>query len=103
MDINTDVSRGSNGSRLFSLGQIVSTPGALEVIHQSEQSIADFLGRHLLGDWGELCLEDKQANEDALKDGLRLLSAYKLSDGTRIWVITECDRSATTILLPEEY
>ncbi len=62
-----------------------------------------YLLRHLTGDWGELCEEDKQANEAALKYHLRILSAYHLTDGTKIWLITEWDRSVTTILLPEEY
>ena len=104
MDTNVDAGRDSKGTRpLFCLGQIVSTPGALEAIRKSEQSIADFLGRHLLGDWGELCSEDKQANQEALQEGLRLLSAYRTHNGDKIWVITESDRSVTTLLLPEEY
>ena len=104
MDTKTDASRDSAmGARLFSLGQIVSTPGALEAIQKSEQNPADFIGRHLLGDWGDLCEEDKQANQEALQEGMRILSAYRLYDGTKIWIITECDRSATTLLLPEEY
>jgi hypothetical protein len=63
----------------------------------------DFLCRHLDGDWGELSPEDIAENELSLREGFRLLSAYSLRDGTRIWVITESDRSATTILLPDEY
>jgi hypothetical protein len=63
----------------------------------------DFLFRHLAGDWGELSPEDTAENELSLREGFRLLSAYSLRDGTRIWVITESDRSATTILLPDEY
>jgi hypothetical protein len=87
----------------FSPGQTVITPGALDAIAQAEQHPGDFLQRHLSGDWGELCDEDITANEQALIEGLRLMSSYRTSKGQRIWVITEADRSATTILLPEEY
>jgi hypothetical protein len=62
-----------------------------------------FLARHARGDWGELCPADMRANDRALREGDRLLSAYKTSTGERLWVITEADRSATTILLPSEY
>ena len=104
MNTNVDAGRDSKGTRpLFCLGQIVSTPGSLEAIHKSEQSIADFIGRHLLGDWGELCDEDRQANQDALQEGLRLMSVYRTHDGEKLWCITEADRSVTTVLLPEEY
>jgi len=87
----------------FPLGQAVATPGALEALCQAGQSPTEFLGRHVIGDWGDVCDEDKQSNEDALLDGSRLLSAYCTVSGVKIWVITEADRSATTILLPEEY
>jgi hypothetical protein len=66
-------------------------------------SASPFLVRHALGDWGDLCDEDRQSNSEALADDLRILSAYRLSDGTKIWIITEADRSGTTVLLPEEY
>jgi hypothetical protein len=88
---------------LFSLGRIVSTPGALQALEANSQTPAEFIGRHLLGDWGDLCEEDKQANQEALEQKLRLLSAYRLNDGTKLWIITESDRSATTLLLPSEY
>ena len=65
--------------------------------------VAASIARHARGDWGELCDEDVAANEQALKDGGRLLSAYKATSGTKFWVITEADRSATTVLLPEDY
>lgn len=87
----------------FPLGQVVATPGALEALERAEQAASDFLNRHVSGDWGCVCAEDKQANDDALETGGRLLSAYVLSDGSKIWIISEADRSATTILLPEEY
>lgn len=61
------------------------------------------LYRHVTGDWGEVCEEDKEENALSLEQGFRLLSAYTFTDGTKIWIITESDRSATTILLPQEY
>jgi hypothetical protein len=88
---------------LFPLGQTVMTPGAMDVLAKTEQHPGDFFSRHLAGDWGELCEEDKQANQDALEQNLRLLSAYRTTDGTKLWIITEADRSVTTLLLPEEY
>lgn len=87
----------------FSLGRCLSTPGALTAMEVSGQAPGDFLVRHVRGDWGDVDDEDKQANEDALRDGTRILSSYKTKAGIKLWVITEADRSATTILLPEEY
>jgi len=91
------------GPPLFRLGQVVATPGALEALEETAQSASEFLGRHVSGDWGELPDEDCKENELSLKNGFRILSAYILRSGKKIWVITEADRSATTILLPEEY
>jgi len=88
---------------LFSLGQVFATPGALAALEAAGQAPQDFLARHEIGDWGSLPPEDVEENEFSLKQGLRLFSAYNLTDGTRIWLITEADRSATTILLPREY
>jgi hypothetical protein len=87
----------------FKLGDIVATPGALEVLAESAQEIGFFLDRHVQGDWGDVDVHDRQANDDALVHGDRILSAYRTLKGKRLWVITEADRSATTILLPEEY
>lgn len=92
----------------FSLGRVVATPGALEAMSAAGQTPLDFLARHSQGDWGEVCDEDKALNDEALKDGSRLLSAYMMANGTKIWVVTEAaddagQRAATTILLPEEY
>jgi len=87
----------------FQLGSIVATHSALHAIEKSGQSPSDFLCRHVRGDWGQLCDEDKQLNDQALIDGDRLLSAYRTLKNARIWIITEADRSATTLLLPEEY
>ena len=88
---------------LFPLGQIVATPGALDALQQAGQAPIDFLMRHVRGDWGDVCAEDAEANQQSLKDGSRLLSAYKTSKGVKLWIITEADRSSTCILLPEEY
>ena len=88
---------------LFPLGQTVITPGAIEALEKSEQHPGDFLERHLSGDWGDLCEEDKDANQEALDEALRLLSSYRTTEGKKLWVITEADRSVTTLLLPEEY
>jgi hypothetical protein len=93
-----------NKSRpLFPLGQTVATPGALDALASTGEFPQTFLDRHATGDWGEVDAEDQQANQDALRYGERLLSAYRTSAGVRLWVITEADRSVTTILLPEEY
>lgn len=85
----------------FPLGQTVITPGALAALKPEDTLTA--LSRHVRGDWGELDPEDQLENERSLKAGYRLLSAYRSQDGTRFWVITEADRSVTTILLPSEY
>ena len=87
----------------FCLGKLVATPGALAAITESGQHPWDFVVRHMAGDWGEVDREDKAANDQSLEDGSRLLSAYRTAKGQKLWIITEADRSATTILLPEEY
>jgi len=81
----------------------MATPGALEAFKASGESPLVFLERHLAGDWGDPSPEDIRENELSLQHGWRLLSAYTLSTGVRVWVITEADRSVTTILLPDEY
>ena len=86
---------------LFNPGTIVATPGALELAEQGIDLRA-YLKRHLRGDWGDLCPEDKAENNLSLHQGFRLLSAYNTSQG-KLWIITEADRSATTFLLPDEY
>ncbi len=85
----------------FPMGQLVATPGALAAIPNAE--ILSGLSRHARGDWGDLDVEDKQSNEEALQHGFRLFSAYKTADETKFWIITEADRSVTTVLLPSEY
>ena len=81
----------------------MATPGALKALEEAQQSPAGLLVRHSLGDWGDLDEEDKRENELSLEKGFRLLSAYILSTGVKVWIITEADRSCTTILLPKEY
>jgi hypothetical protein len=85
----------------FSTGQIVATPGSLACLTQAD--ITRALARHVSGDWGDVCEEDRLANDDALTGDGRLLSVYRSQDDVKFWIITEADRSATTILLPEEY
>jgi hypothetical protein len=87
----------------FPAGAILGTPGAIRALECNNQSPLTFLDRHLSRDWGNISEEDKKENEFSLAEGFRLLSAYSLNDGTKIWVITEADRSVTTFLLPEEY
>ncbi|MDF7822820.1 hypothetical protein P4B35_02245 [Pontiellaceae bacterium B12227] len=87
----------------FKAGQVCATPGALEAMNNAGQSPVEFIGRHVTGDWGEVCAEDQQANEEAVDANLRLLSAYRTKKQVKLWVITEADRNLTTILLPEEY
>ena len=87
----------------FALGQTVITPGAEEALQIAGQTAIGFLRRHLAGDWGDLSDEDVRENELSLEQGFRLLSRYETANGERLWIITEADRSATTILLPIEY
>lgn len=87
----------------FSPGSVVATPGALTALEASREAPFEYLSRHIHGDWGEVDEHDHRENELGLIHGFRLLSAYTLRDGTKIWMITEADRSATTVLLPEEY
>ena len=92
----------------FRIGTVLSTPGALDAFNRNGQSPLELLRRHVAKDWGDLCAQDCQANELALVDGSRLLSAYRLKDGTKVWCITEAEnevghREANTFLLPSEY
>lgn len=83
------------------LGTIIETPGAIESLHFEDVHRA--LARHVSGDWGDVPPQDKEENELALKQGFRILSSYRDRHGTRFWIITEADRSVTTVLLPDEY
>ena len=89
--------------RRFALGQTFITPGAEEALQIAGQTSIEFLRRHMSCDWGELSDEDAQENDFSLMEGLRLLSSYRTGKGQQLWIITEADRSATTILLPSEY
>ena len=93
---------------LFKPGRIVATPGALLALNQSAQNASEFLCRHLAGDWGVVSADDKAANDESLNDGSRLISTFLLKTDVKIWIVTEAvddrgNRSATTVLLPEEY
>jgi len=89
---------------LFHLGHIVATPGALDALARANQSPNNFLNRHVMGDWGSgLPEEDKAENQYGLQHGFRILSSYRTTAGEKLWIITEADRSVTTLLLPEEY
>ncbi len=86
----------------FQLGRVVATPGALQLLEHSGLGALPLLARHQSGDWGQVDAEDWRANEEAIEHGWRLLSAYEVGSN-KLWIITEADRSTTTILLPEEY
>ena len=86
----------------FSLGQVVATPGAFDLLEKHRRHAYEFLSRHNAGDWGVIDDEDARENDVALEHGFRLMSVYEIDD-KRIWIITEADRSVTTILLPDEY
>jgi hypothetical protein len=131
MGTTSDSTPASNASTArFALGQLYYTPGAQDVLLRYQINPFDLLKRHVMGDWGDLCAEDVEANEEALTCGARLMSSYTLpspngdSDGNsgsenkvdgnnegngkplehvKIWLITESDRSVTTLLLPDEY
>ena len=88
---------------LFDSGRVLVTRGILQMSDDERSSTLGFLARHLTGDWGDLCKEDRQENELSLRERFRILSSYKTAKGDRLWIITEWDRSYTTLLLPEEY
>lgn len=88
---------------LFPIGRLLATPGAIDLLAERGLSPFEFVSRHWLGDWGDLDAEDVQANRAALIHGSRLLSSYRIDANTRLWIITEADRTATTLLLPSEY
>jgi len=102
MQPHTNTQQEAGGAR-FALGQTVITPGAEEALELAGQTAIEFLRRHISGDWGELSDDDRKENELSLEQGFRLLSCYETRKGERLWIITEADRSATTILLPIEY
>ncbi len=87
----------------FPLGRVVATPGALSALEKAEQLPAEFLDRHVNGDWGDVSEADKQENEVSIEQRFRILSVYTTSAGDRIWILTEADRSVTTMLHSSEY
>ena len=87
----------------FPLGQVLITPPAAAVLQEASHTFKEFLDRHASGDWGEIEADDWNANEEALASGGRLWSVYAVTDDQKVWIITEADRSATTILLPDDY
>ena len=90
-----------SGSVKVPLGRIVATPAALGTVSQPD--IVAALRRHAVGDWGDVTPDDRAANDDALLSGDRILSVYCSATGTTFWVLTEADRSVTTVLLPDDY
>ena len=88
---------------LFQLGQLVATPDVLTEMEASGDSLLAYLNRHVTGDWGDVDEHDRKENERGLAANLRIFSVYHLTNGTKIWIITEHDRSYTTVLLPGEY
>lgn len=91
------------GAYRFACGTVVATPAALEAFEEAKEDPLPYLHRHLIGDWGDLDEFDRQQNENALQGGCRIFSAYMLVNGTKVWIITEADRSSTCILLPDDY
>ena len=87
----------------FALGDVYNTLGAAAALKEAKADGLVLLARHVTGDWSEMVEEDQQANEQAVAEGSRVFSAYHLSTGVKLWIITEADRSATTLLLPDEY
>ena len=88
---------------LFRLGRLCATNGAIRTLMSAAADPIEYVARHLAGDWGDVDPADAAANDRALQLGERIISAYRLADGAKIWIITEADRSGTTILLPSEY
>lgn len=97
-----------SGKSRFDLGRLLATPGALRALEEAGQTPLEFISRHASGDWGELCDADKKLNDEAVVDGSRILSSFRLNTGQKLWVISEAAneqgrRACSTILRPEEY
>ena len=88
---------------LFSMGRVLATRGALTTLATAAVEPSVLLARHAIGDWGDISEADWKENELSLNHGFLLISSYRLSGGTKVWVVTEADRSTTTLLLPSEY
>jgi hypothetical protein len=95
--------RGERVSTLLELGEVVATPGALEALAVARVKPRALLARHRSGDWGEIPPEDARENQRSLEHGWRIISSYTLPTSAKVWILTEADRSTTTLLLPEEY
>lgn len=87
----------------FRLGRVLATPGAIDALEESGELADSFIRRHQRGDWGDMSEDDKAENEFSIGNRLRIFSAYHTRKGIKIWIITEADRSSTTVLLPSEY
>lgn len=94
---------GNKPRPLFAVGDVVATPGAMDAMDGDRDLAHMLICRHMCGDWGDVCADDRGANEAALRHGSRLMSVYNLFGGATIWAITEADRSVTTLLTPDEY
>ena len=101
--IKTAANKYPHTKPLFKLGQLVSTPGALELLEKTATDGFVLIQRHQHGDWGCVPAEDAEANEYALVTGCRIISSYLLNDTDKLWIITEADRSSTCVLMPEDY
>lgn len=88
---------------MFALGRLMATPAALQALADAGRTAADFIGRHVRGDWSEMSVEDAATNTVAVFEGSRILSSFALDAEQRVWVITEADRNLTTVLLSTEY
>ena len=93
----------AEGNSLFEIGMVLATPGAIRLMLLNNVQPQHLLKRHVTGDWSEMDMEDQATNHEAIKYGARIFSAYRVSPTHRIWVITESDRWATTLLRPEDY
>ena len=100
---NNNIATKTQNKVLFPLGIVYLTIGARESLQESNQEPFEFLSKHQTGDYGLVCEEDKQENDLSVKEGFRILSTYKTTKDVKIWIITEADRSSTTLLLPSEY
>jgi hypothetical protein len=88
---------------LFLLGQVIITSGANALMREGKLDANQLINRHISGDWGDMCEDDIESNNDAVTHGDRIMSSYLTSSSQKVWIITEYDRSVTTILLPDEY
>ena len=100
---NDSSSASGGGTPLLPLGQVLATPGALVLLRSLQLTPLRFVLRHMGGDWGDICEKDRHTNAEAQVHGARVISVYMVGPTQRLWIVTEADRSSTTLLLPEEY